>query len=223
MISKSLSNKVKKELKYENDAMEIEGVGTEMSNQRVKEEYGGEPPETLPSNTKRAPSAGSVASVIAAAAAAASAAGKEESEESGSGGDSDREEKGDDSDGGDGETGDDDFFGKRKADEFLRRRGLAMDASFKSSVVLPGDDVTEQSTRATKNLRLGPGLVQRGEKVLATRAGMLRYRPPCTFWVESNGRRYTARTEDQVLGVVEDRSGEVYKVNIFGRCTRYHR
>lgn len=220
MSSKSLSNKVKKELKCQNDAMEIEGVRTDGSNQGAKEEYGDEPPETLPSNTKRAPSARSVESVIAAAAAAAE---QEESEESESGGDSDREEEGDDSDGGDGETGDDDSFGKRKVDEFLRRRGLAMDASFKSSVVLPGDDVTEQSTRATKNLRLGPGLVQRGEKVLVTRAGMLRYRPPCTFWVESNGRRYTARTEDQVLGVVEDRSGEAYRVNIFGRCTQDHR
>lgn len=223
MSSRSLSNKVKKELNYQNDAMEIEGAGTDGLNQRVKEEHGDEPPETWPSNTKQAPSAGAVASVIAAAAAAATGKAEEESQESESGGDSDREEEGDDSDGGDGETGDDDSFGKRKADEFLRRRGLTMDASFKSSVVLPGDDVTEQSTRATKNLRLGPGLVQRGEKVLATRAGMLRYRPPCTFWVESNGRRYTARTEDQVLGVVEDRSAEAYKVNIFGRCTRYHR
>ncbi|CAM9790367.1 unnamed protein product [Ascophyllum nodosum] len=94
-----------------------------------------------------------------------------------------------------------------------------MDARFKSSVVLPGDDVTEQSTRATKSLKLGPGLLQRGERILATRAGMLRYRPPCTFWIESNGRRYAARAEDQVLGIVEERSGDSYKVNIFGSCS----
>lgn len=93
-----------------------------------------------------------------------------------------------------------------------------MDAGFKATVVLPGDDVTEATTRTTRSLRLGPGLVQHTqEKVLATRAGVLRYRPPCSYWVESNGRRYGARVEDQVLGVVEDRMGETYKVNIFGR------
>lgn len=96
-----------------------------------------------------------------------------------------------------------------------------MDPRFKATVVLPGDDVTESTTRTTRSLRLGPGLVQHGqEKVLATRAGVLRYRPPCSYWVESNGRRYGARVEDQVLGVVEDRMGESYKVNIFGRCGR---
>lgn len=108
-------------------------------------------------------------------------------------------------------------FGKRKADDFLRRQELAMDPRFKSTVVLPGDDVTEATTRTTRSIRLGPGLVRQGETVVATRAGMLRYRPPCTHWVESNGRRYGARVEDQVLGIVEDRMGEAYKVNVFGR------
>lgn len=73
----------------------------------------------------------------------------------------------------------------------------------------------------TKALRLGPGLVQRGERLVATRAGMLRYRPPCSYWVESNGRRYCARVEDQVLGIVEDRMGECYRVSIFGRHVSY--
>lgn len=115
------------------------------------------------------------------------------------------------------QTSDAESFGKRKADDFLRRQELAMDPRFKSTVVLPGDDVTESTTRTTRSLRLGPGLMQKEEKVLATRAGMLRYRPPCSYWVESNGRRYSARVEDQVMGVVEDRMGELYKVNIFGR------
>ncbi|CAM9319367.1 unnamed protein product [Hapterophycus canaliculatus] len=95
-----------------------------------------------------------------------------------------------------------------------------MDPRFKAEVVLPGDDVTETTTRTTRTLRLGPGLVQHAQdKVLATRAGVLRYRPPCSYWVESNGRRYGARVEDQVLGVVEDRMGEAYKVNVFGSCS----
>lgn len=114
-----------------------------------------------------------------------------------------------------------DSFGKRKADDFLRRQELAMDTQFKARVVLPGDDVTESTTRTTRSLRLGSGLVQRGEAIVATRAGMLRYRPPCAYWVENNGRRYSARVEDQVIGIVEDRMGESYKVNVFGRCDRF--
>lgn len=108
-------------------------------------------------------------------------------------------------------------FGKRKVDDFLRRQETTMDSRFKAFVVLPGDNVTATTTRITKNIRLGPGLAQRGEGIIATRAGMLRYRPPCSYWVESNGRRYFARSEDQVLGIVEDRMGDSYKVSIFGR------
>lgn len=151
-------------------------------------------PESMPSKTKTL-----IRSAKAAAAAAAGGRGNKAEEPSSK------------------QTGDADSFGKRKADDFLRRQEMAMDPSFKSTVVLPGDDVTESTTRTTRSLRLGPGLVQKEEKVLATRAGMLRYRPPCSYWVESNGRRYGARVEDQVLGVVEDRMGESYKVNIFGR------
>ncbi|CAM9380443.1 unnamed protein product [Choristocarpus tenellus] len=106
--------------------------------------------------------------------------------------------------------------GKRKAEDFLHRAQRAMDLRFTPKLTLPGDDVTEITTRTTRNLRLGAGLIQRGESILATRAGMLRYRPPGTYWVESNGRRYVARAEDQVLGIVEDRMGDSYKVNIFG-------
>lgn len=108
-------------------------------------------------------------------------------------------------------------YGKRKVDDFLRKQAQAMDSSFKASAVLPGDDVTEMTTRSMSNIRLGPGLIQHDERVVATRAGMLRYRPPCSYWVESNGRRYCGRVEDQVLGIVEDRMGESYKVSIFGR------
>lgn len=152
-------------------------------------------PETMPSNTKTA------------------AATEPEDPKHSSDGSSDSED-------GDGDDDDDNgSFGKRKADDFLRRQELAMDPRFKATVVLPGDDVTETTTRTTRSLRLGPGLVQHAQdKVLVTRAGVLRYRPPCSYWVESNGRRYGARVEDQVLGIVEDRMGDYYKVNIFGRC-----
>eukprot|EP00903_Cladosiphon_okamuranus_P020234 g18571.t1 len=161
-------------------------------------------PETMPSNTKTA---------ATGSAARAAKAGQRPSDSM-----SDDDSSGDSgSDGGE-DSGSSEKLGKRKADDFLRRQELVMDAGFKATVVLPGDDVTETTTRTTRSLRLGPGLVQHAQdKVLTTRAGVLRYRPPCSYWVESNGKRYGARVEDQVLGVVEDRvGGEAYKVNIFG-------
>lgn len=161
-------------------------------------------PETMSSNTRTA------------AAGAAARAAKARARPTDSMSDDSSDGGGSDDDGEDGDSSDN--FGKRKADDFLRRQELVMDAGFKATVVLPGDDVTDATTRTTRSLRLGPGLVQHTpDKVLATRAGVLRYRPPCSYWVESNGRRYGARVEDQVLGVVEDRMGESYKVNIFGR------
>ncbi|CAM9337724.1 unnamed protein product [Laminaria digitata] len=157
-----------------------------------------EGPDSMPSKTKTLINSAKAASAAAAATAAGGGRGSKAQQQPSR------------------QTGDVDSFGKRKADDFLRRQELAMDPRFKSTVVLPGDDVTDSTTRTTRSLRLGPGLVQKEEKVLATRAGMLRYRPPCSYWVESNGRRYGARAEDQVLGIVEDRMGESYKVNIFG-------
>ena len=212
--SRGLVNKGKTRVKHEYDSMEFDEVGVKGSGKNAREKD--EPPEILPSNTKRAAGRftkdqdqGEEGEV------------SEPEDSNAQENDDDDEEEEEEEDNNDAEDDDeDDSFGKRKADEFLRRQGLAMDARFKSSVVLPGDDVTEQSTRATKSLKLGPGLLQRGERILATRAGMLRYRPPCTFWIESNGRRYAARAEDQVLGIVEERSGDSYKVNIFGRCDR---
>lgn len=160
-------------------------------------------PETMSSNTKRA-AAGEASRAAKARQRPSDSMSDDSSDDSGS-------DDGDDSDSSDN-------FGKRRAADFLRRQELVMDAGFKATVVLPGDDVTEATTRTTRSLRLGPGLVQHTQdKVLATRAGVLRYRPPCSYWVESNGRRYGARVEDQVLGVVEDRIGDAYKVNIFGR------
>lgn len=41
----------------------------------------------------------------------------------------------------------DSSFGKRKADDFLKRQERTMDATFKAYVVLPGDDVTGTMTR----------------------------------------------------------------------------
>ena len=53
------------------------------------------------------------------------------------------------------------------------------------------------------------------EEVRANVGGVLRYRPPNAYWIESNCKRYIPRANDQVVGIIEERGGDYYKVNIF--------
>ncbi|CAM9773993.1 unnamed protein product, partial [Phaeothamnion confervicola] len=83
-------------------------------------------------------------------------------------------------------------------------------------VALPGDDLTNHIAPSGPKLRLGAGLVHRGGSVRATRAGLLRHKPPQTYWIDANQKRYIARVEDQVVGLVEERMGDFYRMNLFG-------
>ena len=99
--------------------------------------------------------------------------------------------------------------------------------------VLPGDDVTSQIKQLGKdpsNVKLGRGLSFSTKKendgetssnevhVSATRAGMLTSRGN-TYFIHSNSKRYIPTSGDRVLGIVEERMGEYYKVNVFGPHT----
>ncbi|KAG5178668.1 hypothetical protein JKP88DRAFT_329403 [Tribonema minus] len=105
---------------------------------------------------------------------------------------------------------------RRPAEDLARGMGALKVGPQGAIVVLPGDRVTEHVTAAALKLTLGTGLAQRGDDVFATRAGTLRHAPPRTWWVEGNQRRYIPKCEDHVLGIIEDRSGDYYRVNIFG-------
>mmetsp|Transcript_8699 Transcript_8699/g.11465 ORF Transcript_8699/g.11465 Transcript_8699/m.11465 type:complete len:272 (+) Transcript_8699:188-1003(+) len=99
---------------------------------------------------------------------------------------------------------------------FLASAGKEMDTQFVAQAVVPGDDVTAAVTRRSRKIRLGDGLLQQGQKVVSSRAGSLRYRPPNIYWVDSNHKRYIPKAEDRVIGIIEARSGDYYRVNIFG-------
>lgn len=95
-----------------------------------------------------------------------------------------------------------------------------VDLAFKSRAVLPGDDVTKEVTRASKRIKVGGGLEESAGIVRAVRAGTLRYSPPGSYWVECGTiKRYAARVEDAVIGLVEDRSSTSYRVGLFGTMT----
>jgi exosome complex component RRP40 len=101
------------------------------------------------------------------------------------------------------------------------------------SVVLPGDDVAPVAMRlkldeanSTTPLRLGAGLryvpapEEEGEggrdRIVVTKAGILRWHRPNRLEVEASGRRYIPRVGDCVVGTVVDKGSEHYRVSFGG-------
>lgn len=113
---------------------------------------------------------------------------------------------------------------KIAADNFLKSKNNIDSASFNSSLVYPGDNVTSKIMLHSKNnVILGVGLNRiqnydgdiKTDTIIAVIIGTLKFRSPSTFWVESNCKRYFPRTGDQIVGIIEDKGGDYYKVNIF--------
>lgn len=98
-------------------------------------------------------------------------------------------------------------------------------AGQKCPEVLPGDDVTaymKEHNDSQNVVQLGQGLSRHeGGRILATASGTVRFRSPGNYWVESFCRttNYFPRTGDQVVGIIEDRGGDWYKVNIGCSCS----
>jgi len=91
-----------------------------------------------------------------------------------------------------------------------------VDTTYAPIHVLAGDDVTAQVTGFRTAVDLGPGLAQHGQKVMCLNSGVLRYRAPAHYYIEdAYVKHYYPKLEDKVIGVIEDRGGDVYKVNIF--------
>lgn len=61
-------------------------------------------------------------------------------------------------------------------------------------VVMPGDilgqvkDLQSSSDKKVK-LRLGPGLRQDKDDIIAFKSGVLRHRSPAVYWIDSNQKR----------------------------------
>jgi hypothetical protein len=55
-----------------------------------------------------------------------------------------------------------------------------------NTVVIPGDVI---GYIADSKLHLGPGIIQNRDTLIATKAGILRYKPPDRYWIENNQKR----------------------------------
>ena len=57
-------------------------------------------------------------------------------------------------------------------------------------VVISGDIIGQVDNGMT--IRLGPGLIQMEESIIATKAGILRFKSPDRFWIENNQKRVSS-------------------------------
>ncbi len=81
--------------------------------------------------------------------------------------------------------------------------------------VLPGDQLGE--SKSVHAVRAGPGVAWDGEALFATQAGTARWaaeRP--LLWVDDEKRRYVPKVGDHVIGIVESKHVEEYKLNVGG-------
>ena len=82
-----------------------------------------------------------------------------------------------------------------------------------ASSVCPGDFVDVSSL----NAKFGRGLHISEKNVVASLAGPIHHQSANAqyYWVENNEHVYHPRENDQVVGIIEERGGDFYRVNIF--------
>lgn len=81
-------------------------------------------------------------------------------------------------------------------------------------IVLPGDIIQVHNTGDKEKLILGPGLCRHMDKILITTSGVLRKKERNVYWVDSHRKRYVPVKGDPVVGVVVNRTGDTFRVDI---------
>ncbi|KAK5577957.1 hypothetical protein RB653_002905 [Dictyostelium firmibasis] len=83
--------------------------------------------------------------------------------------------------------------------------------------VVPGDVIGKIGDL---KVRVGPGLLQTKDTILATKAGVLRYSKFHRFyWIENEQKRYVPQVEDMVIGTIIEKHAESFKVDIGSSCS----
>jgi exosome complex component RRP40 len=82
--------------------------------------------------------------------------------------------------------------------------------------MLPGDTVgTLVEKTEDKPIRVGPGLTQVDNRLIATKAGTLRFDSSTKrYFLENNQKRYVPLVGDMVVGVIKDSMAETFRVDI---------
>lgn len=87
-------------------------------------------------------------------------------------------------------------------------------------VVLPGDHCEEIITIGEKSrVILGPGLRKEIDQIYITKAGVLKKKVPNTYWVDNHQKRYVPSRGENVIGVVVQKAGDIFRVDVGGSCS----
>lgn len=83
-----------------------------------------------------------------------------------------------------------------------------------NNIVVPGDVVLDIKVDVKKKIIVGPGLRVSSDKVTVTKCGILHKKAPNTYWVDSHQKRYVPARGETVVGVVTNKLGDIFKVDI---------
>ncbi|KAF7389250.1 hypothetical protein HZH66_010387 [Vespula vulgaris] len=73
-------------------------------------------------------------------------------------------------------------------------------------------DILKNDTKET--VVLGPGLRREADTVFVCKAGILKKRPPAVYYVNSYQKRYVPTRGENVIGIIIQKVGDLYKVDI---------
>ncbi|XP_011306276.1 exosome complex component RRP40 [Fopius arisanus] len=81
-------------------------------------------------------------------------------------------------------------------------------------VTLPGDLIKITTDNPKQKIVLGPGLRREGDTIYACKAGILKKRSPSIYYVDNYQRRYIPTRGENVVGIVTQKAGDIFKVDI---------
>ncbi|KYQ94335.1 putative nuclease [Tieghemostelium lacteum] len=89
--------------------------------------------------------------------------------------------------------------------------------NFVDQFVVPGDVIAKIEDL---KVRIGHGLLQSKDQIIASKSGILRYSKHHKFyWIENEQKRYIPQVEDMVVGVITEKHAESFKVDIGSSCS----
>ncbi|XP_063431326.1 exosome complex component RRP40-like [Mytilus trossulus] len=82
-------------------------------------------------------------------------------------------------------------------------------------VYLPGELICNlKESEKTSKVLVGPGLRQDEESIIVTKCGLLRFKEPNFYWIDSHLKRYVAVKGDPIIGIVSAKAGDVFRLDI---------
>ncbi|KAK7101139.1 exosome complex component RRP40-like [Littorina saxatilis] len=90
-------------------------------------------------------------------------------------------------------------------------------AAHMDRIVLPGDKISDlKESETSKKVVLGPGLRTETEDVYACKPGVLKFKEPNVYWIDTHQKRYVPVKGEHVIGIVTQKAGDIFRVDIGG-------